>query len=322
MKTFIALIAAILFGTNSLAFAQPAAYPSKPIRLVVPWPAGGASDIVARAVAEEMRKSLGAMIVVENRAGATGRIGTEEVKRSAPDGYTLLMAISSTHGIAPALDTKLPYDPVKDFTPIGLAAIGPLAVVVSLNVPAKNIAELVAYAKKNPGKLSYASAGPGSGSHLFGEMLNKEAGIDLRHIPYKGTSPALVDVVSGNVDVFIDGATVRRYVAEGKLKLLATTGTARWSAYPEVPTVKEQGYPKLHTAGWFGLMGPKDLPVPLVTRLNQALNAALASPATATFLREQGLDPAPGSAEGMQKFVQSEIERWRANVRAIGYRHE
>jgi tripartite-type tricarboxylate transporter receptor subunit TctC len=305
----------------SIAAAQ--AYPAKPIRLVVPWPAGGAADIVARAVSEGMRKDLGQTIVVENKAGATGRIGIDAVRTAPADGYTLVLAISNTHGVAPALYPKLPYDPVRDFTPVGVAAIGPLAMTVRGNLPVNTVAELVEYAKRNPGKLNFASAGPGSGSHLMGEMFKAMAQIDIVHVPYKGTAPAVNDLAAGVVDLIFEGSAVRPYIADGKLRVLATTGAARWSAYPDKPTTTEAGFPKLQSASWFGIMGPKGMPQPVVDRLNRSLVAGLKDPAVKTALKNQGFDVATATAPAeMSAFIASEIERWKSNLKLINYTHK
>ena len=311
---------ACAFVAPSIAAAQ--AYPSKPIKLVVPWPAGGVSDFVARAVVEGMRKDLGQTIVVENKPGATGRIGLDAVRLSLPDGYTLVLAISNTHGVAPALYPNLPYDPVKDFTPVGVAAIGPLALTVKSSLPVKTLPELVDYAKKNPGKVNFASAGPGSGSHLMGEMLKVMAGIDIVHVPYKGTAPAVNDLAAGVVDLIFEGSAVKPFVTDGKLRVIATTGAKRWSAYPNAPTTAEAGYPKLLSASWFGIMGPKGMPQPIVDKLNHSLVVALKDPQVQTALKNQGVDIATATSPAeMTAFISSEIERWKANLKAIKYVH-
>ncbi|VCU71651.1 Tripartite tricarboxylate transporter family receptor [Pigmentiphaga humi] len=307
------------------AFATPAAglaqsYPTRPIKLVVPWPAGGPSDFVARAVAEGMREDLGQTIVVENKPGATGRIGTEAVRLAPPDGYTLVLAISNTHGVAPALYPKLPYDPVRDFTAVGVAAIGPLALAVRSTLPIKTMAELIDYAKRNPGKLNFASAGPGSGSHLMGEMLKAMAGIDIVHVPFKGTAPAVNDLVAGHVDLIFEGLAIKPYVTEGKLSVLATTGSARWFAYPDAPTTTEAGFPKLQSASWFGLMGPRDMPPAIVARLNRSLLVALKSPAVQAAFKSQGMDAAKATSPSeMDAFIADEIARWKENLALINY---
>ncbi len=320
-KFLAAAAVACSFAAPSIASAQ--AYPAKPIRLVIPWPAGGAADFVGRAVAEGMRKDLNQTIIVDNKPGATGRIGIDAVRSSPADGYTLVLAISNTHGVAPALYPKLPYDPVSDFTPVGVAAIGPLALAVRATLPVKTLPELIDYAKRNPGKLNFASAGPGSGSHLMGEMLRAMAGVDIVHVPYKGTAPAVNDLAAGVVDMIFEGAAIKPFVADGRLRVLATTGTKRWSAYPDVPTTAEAGFPKLLSASWFGIMGPKGMPQPIVARLNQSLLAALKNPQVQSSLKTQGIDVATATSPAdMASFITSETERWKANLKLINYTHK
>lgn len=318
------LLCMALFGAAlaapSLAAAQ--AFPSKPIKLIVPWPAGGAADFVARAVSDAMRKDLGQTIVVDNRPGATGRIGIDALRSAPPDGYTLVMAISNTHGVAPALYPKLPYDSIRDFTPVGVAASGPLALTVHSSLPVKTLQELVEYAKRNPGKLNFASAGSGSGSHLMGEMLKAMARIDIVHVPFKGTAPAVNDLAAGHVHMIFEGSAVKPYVADGRLRVLATTGTKRWSAYPDTPTTAEAGFPKLLSASWFGIMGPKGMPQPIVDRLSRSLVVALKDPRVKSALQSQGLDVAEASSPAdMSTFIASEIERWKSNLKLIKYTH-
>ncbi len=318
MKLLTATTLAVSAALPSIAAAQ--AYPNRPIKLIVPWPAGGASDIVARAVVEGMRKDLGQTVVVENKAGATGRIGIEAARTAPADGYTLVLAISNTHGLAPALYKSLPYDPVNDFTPVGLVAIGPLAVTVRSSLGVKTLPELVDYARRNPGKLNYASAGSGSGSHLLGEMLRAMAGINIVHVPFKGTAPAINDLAAGHVDLIFEGSAVKPYVSEGRLTVLATTGAKRWSAYPDAPTTAEAGYPKLLSSSWFGIMGPKGMPQPVVDRLSQSVNAALKSPEILNVLRAQGMEVVPSTSPAhLSSFMGSEIERWKANIKLINF---
>lgn len=324
MKRLLKLLATISLAVSAVlpTLASAQAYPSRPIKLIVPWPAGGASDIVARAIVEGMRKDLGQTVVVENKAGATGRIGIEAARNSPADGYTLVLAISNTHGLAPALYKNLPYDPIRDFTPVGLVAIGPLAVTVRSSLGVKTLPELVEYAKRNPGKVNFASAGSGSGSHLLGEMLKSMAGINIVHVPFKGTAPAINDLAAGHVDLIFEGSAVKSYVTEGRLTVLATTGAKRWSAYPDAPTTAEAGFPKLLSASWFGIMGPKGMPQPVAERLSNSINVALKSPEVLAVLKAQGMEPVPSSSPAqLSSYMASEIDRWKANLKMINYTH-
>jgi tripartite-type tricarboxylate transporter receptor subunit TctC len=325
MKMLSKLIAPTICACASLfsTIASSESYPDRAIKLIVPWPAGGASDLVARALSEGMRKDLGQSIVVENKAGATGRIGIDIARKAPADGYTLVLAISNTHGVAPALYPNLPYDPIKDFTPVGVAAIGPLALTVSSSLPFKTLPELIAYAKKNPGKLNFGSAGAGSGSHLMGEMFKSMAGIDIVHVPYKGTAPAVNDLAAGHVHLIFEGSAVKSFVEDGKLRVLATTAPKRWSLYPESPTTAELGLPKLMTASWFGIMGPKGMPKPVVDRLSRSLLVALKDPSVQAALKGQGFDVATAATpDDMSTFIASEIDRWKSNLKLINYTHK
>jgi tripartite-type tricarboxylate transporter receptor subunit TctC len=323
MKCLAKFLVAAAFASSlvlpSLSVAQT--YPTKPIKLIVPMPAGGISDIVARAAAESMRKDLGQMIVVENKPGAVGRIGIEAVRQSPADGYTLLLAISNTHVLAPVLRKDLPYDPEADFAPIGLICFSPLALVIRADLPITTVQELIDYAKKNPGKLTFASTGPGSGSHLPGEMLKYFAGIDILHVAYKGTAPALNDLLAGHVDMTFGGTDALPHVQDGKLRVLTTTGTDRWFVYPDAPTTTEAGLPKIRSAPWWGLEAPKGTPQPIIERLNRSLNVALKDANVRSTLNSQGYDVVKETSPAeMDSYIASEIKRWSETLTQINFK--
>ncbi len=316
------------------ALALPSALPlplraqAKPIRLVVPYPPGGPLDIVARALAERVKDSLG-VVVVENRPGAGGNLGADFVAKSAPDGLTILMGAVATHAINPWLYAKMPYDPVRDFTPITLVARVPNVLVMNTEIAARlgiaTTADLVAYAKKNPGKLNYGSGGNGSAGHLAGEMFKAQAGVFMVHIPYAGGSPAQLALVSGQVDLNFDNlAAASANIKAFKLKALAVTTAQRSSTLPEVPTIAEGGG---NLAGfdvdtWFGLFGPAGLPAETVQRLNQAFVAALAAPEMKVRLAGLLAEPSPSSPERFAAFVKSELQKYERAVKASGARIE
>jgi tripartite-type tricarboxylate transporter receptor subunit TctC len=318
------LVAAAAAGALALpAVAVAQTYPTKPIKLIVPMPAGGATDFVGRTVAESMRQDLGQMIAVENKPGAAARIGIETARMAPADGYTLVLVLSNSHGLAPALRKDLPYDPIADFTPIGVIATGPMALIIRSSLPIKTLPELIDYAKRNPGKLTFASSGLGSGSHLQGEMLKHLAGIDIVHVPYKGTAPAMNDLLAGHVDLYFEGSAVKPHVDDGKLRILAAAGPKRWFLYPDVPTTAEQGLPGLVSQTWWGLMGPKGLPQPIVDRLNSSLLVALKDPKVRSAMETQGVQVVTETSPAqMVAFIASEIERWKANLKMIGYVHK
>jgi tripartite-type tricarboxylate transporter receptor subunit TctC len=325
MKHLCKLLTAMAFVSIlvSPSIAEAQSYPTKPIKLIVPWPAGGATDLIARAVTENMRKDLGQMIVVENKPGATGRIGIEAARLLPADGYTLLIAMSNTHGLAPALRKDLSYDPIVDFTQVGMICAAPLALTVRASLPVKTLPELIDYAKSNPGKLTYASGGIGSATHLMGEMFKAMAGIDIVHVPYKGQAPAVNDLLAGHVDMFFEGQIVKPHVDDGKLRVLATTGPQRWFMYPDIPTTTEAGLPDLVSAPWWGLQGPKGMPAPIVERLNRSMVAALKDPEVQSTLKSQGADIATETSPvQMKAFIAKEIERWEKNLKLINYQQK
>jgi tripartite-type tricarboxylate transporter receptor subunit TctC len=302
------LLIALALGAT---LAQGQAYPSKPIHLIVPFPPGGPTDIVGRLVGQKLSAGLGQTVVVDNRPGAGGTVGSTAAAKAAPDGYTLLYGSTSTLAIAPALYRDLAYDPKRAFAPISLVSRGAIIAAVNAKVPARTLQEFIALAKKTPGKLSYSSAGSGTPPHLAAELFKTVAGIDLLHVPYKGGAPAINDLVGGQVQAIFEGQVVLLpHIKSGKVHALAITGTKRDPALPDVPTFAEAGLPKYDAYFWSGLVAPAGTPGEVVAKLNgvlvQALNAADAREA----LTRQGLDPAPTTPAQFAAFIAYEVERW------------
>jgi len=304
--TAAALIAPLTAG---IAHAQDA-YPTKPIRLVVPFPPGGTTDIVGRLFADKLSQALGQTVVVENKAGAGGSIGSAQVASSDPDGYTLGIATVSTHGINPAIYHNLPFDAEKDFTPISNLAAVPNVMVINPKVPAKNIAEFIALAKKEPGKFAYASAGNGSVSHMMGELFKMASGTDLMHVPYRGVGPALNDTLAGQVDVLYDNLpSSLPHVQAGKLVALAVAAPKRVAALPDVPTFAEAGLQAVNDSSWFGLIGPAKLPQPVLEKLHAAVVKVSADPAVVQRLESLGAAPVANTPEEYAKQISAEIAK-------------
>jgi tripartite-type tricarboxylate transporter receptor subunit TctC len=311
------LAAAILVLTGpGGAFAQ--AYPSKPITVVVPYAVGGTTDIVARLVTTQIGNSLGQPMVVDNRAGGGGSIGWGAVARSAPDGYTLLTTEMS-FTIAPALGTKQPFDPKKDFSHVITAAAAPHVLVVNPSVPAKTVQEFIAQAKANPGKFNYGSGGNGTNTHLGGELFKSAAGIDLVHVPYKGAGQVLQDLMAGQVQALVTSLpTALPHIKSGKLRALMVTSEKRSPLLPDVPSAKEAGLPKVTMDFWVGFSVPAGTPQPVVDKLNKAITEALNTTDGRKRLAEQGLEPVPNSPAQATQLVAAEIQRWGAVVKAAG----
>jgi len=311
------------FSTLALvAAAWPAWAQARTLRLVVPYPAGGPLDIVARALAERVKDTLGT-VIVENRPGAGGNLGADLVAKAAPDGNTLVMGAVATHAINPWLYRKIPYDPVRDFTPITLVAQVPNVLVMNaetatrLNI--RTLADLVAYAKKNPGKLNYGSGGNGSAGHLAGEMFKSQAGLFIVHIPYAGGPPAQLALVSGQVDFNFDNlAAASANIRSGRLRALAVTTARRSSVMPEVPTVAESGLPGFDIGTWFGLFGPARLSAEVTQQLNKAFVDALGSAELKARMATLMAEPSPTTAAQFGAFVQSELKKYEAVVKASG----
>ena len=301
------------------AHAQPADYPTRPITIVVPYAAGGGNDVLARGVAEQMSKALGQQIVIENRGGAGGSIGTRQVAKAAPDGYTLGLGGTGTLAIDPTLYPNAGYDPRKDFAPVGLIATSPLIILVNPSLPAHNIQELIALAKAQPGKLNYASAGSGSGIHLGTVLFAAAAGIELTHIPYRGTGPALTDLLGGHVKIYFSSLPPAiGLVKDGKLRALGVTGLKRSAAFPDVPTVAEQGLPGFEAVLHYGIVAPAGTPRPIIDKLNAALRKALADPTVAGRIATEGAEPLPTTPEEYAADIDAEETKWSALVKKSG----
>lgn len=295
------------------------AYPSKPIKLVVPFAAGGTTDILGRATAAELTKA-GMQTVVENRPGAGGNIGAEMVAKSAPDGYTLLMGTVGTHGINQSLYGRLPYDPVKDFAPITLLAMVPNVLVVNPNLPVSGVRDLIALAKSKPGKLNYASSGNGTSIHLSGELFKTMTGTYMTHIPYRGSAPALTDLIGGQADLMFDNLpSALPHIKAGRLRALAVTSDKPSPALPGVPTIAEAGPVKGYEAtSWFGVLAPAGTPAEIVSKLQQTLSKALASPEMREKLVAQGAEPVGDTPDHFARHIQAETAKWAQVVKTSG----
>jgi tripartite-type tricarboxylate transporter receptor subunit TctC len=301
----------------ALACAQT--YPTKPIRLVVPFPPGGATDILARDVAQKLTEAWGQSVIVDNRPGAGGNIGSELVAKSSPDGYTLEMGTVGTHAINASLYAKMPYDHVKDFTPVILVAGVPNVLVVNPALPANSVAELIAYAKANPGKLNFASSGNGTSIHLSGELFKVMAGVQITHIPYKGSAPALQDLLGGQVQMMFDNLPPSLpQIKAGKLRALAVTSLTRAPALPDVPTLSESGLPGFEASSWFGILAPAGTPAPIVAKLNAEIAKWLATPEAKEKLAKQGANAAGGTPDDFAKHIAAETAKWAKVVKDSG----
>lgn len=311
-----ALASALFVGTlSSVAVAQ--SYPSKPIRLVVPLAPGGGGDLVARLIAQKISEPLGQSVVVDNRPGGSTIIGTELVARSQPDGYTLVMATSS-HGINPSL-YKLPFDPVKDFTGVCFIATAPMMLTLHPSVPAKTVSELIAVAKANPGKLNFGSSGTASIVHLAGELFNLSAGVKTVHIPYKGTGPALIDLLGGQIDMmFASPVPTIPHVKAGRLRAIAMASLQRSRAMPELPTVAESGFPGFEAATFFVVLGPANMPAAVVNRLSTEMIKASQLPDVRDRLSTEAAVVVGGTPQQAIAHIESEIARWAKVVKATG----
>jgi tripartite-type tricarboxylate transporter receptor subunit TctC len=300
------------------ARAQPA-YPSRTIKMIVPYPAGGTTDFLGRLVADQLKTGLGATVIVENKPGAATTLGAEQVARAEPDGYTLLMATSTTLAINKTLYKKLPYDPVKDFAPIALVAAVPFALICNPTIPVKTLTEFIAYAKSKPG-LAYGSAGNGSPQHLGAEMIKTAAGIDIRHVPYRGSVPAMLDVIAGHIPfMVVDLQPALQQIREGKVTVLGVTTLKRVAAAPEIPTLAEGGLAGFELVAWQGVVAPAGLPRAIVDQLAAQIGRLVTDPAARDKLTTIALEPLPGSTpDSFAAYVKTEVDRWADIVKNSG----
>lgn len=312
------LLILLIFSCLTLGVAQAQNYPGKTVRLIVPFAAGGSTDIIARVLAQKLTAAWGQQVIVDNRSGGSTVIGTDIVAKAPPDGHTLLVT-PAPFAIVPSLIKKLPYDPVKDFEPITLINTTPLVVVVHPGVPAKNIKELIALAKAKPGLMNFGSSGSGGSNHLAGELFNAMANVKIVHIPYKGNAPALADLVGGHVDIVFNGLTsALSFIKSGKLRALGMTSLKRSSVLPEVPTLDEQGLKGFQAVAWNGLAGPARMPKETVARIATEVARIMKSPELAEHLKREGSDPVGSTTAEFATFLHDEIAKWKKVIARAG----
>ena len=318
MSCFVLAAIGVLSGN---AGAQD--YPNKPLRLIVPFPPGGGNDILARSVGQRLAETIGQQVIVDNRGGAGGLIGAELAAKAVPDGYTIFLASIGNLAFMPALHAKLPYDPVRDFAPLTLLATSAFIMVVNPSLPAKSVKELIALARAKPGQLNYGSSGQGSSLHLTGEIFKLATGADLVHVPYKGSAPALTDLIAGQVQIlFGTMPPTLPHVKSGKLRALGVSGAKRSVAAPEVPTIAEAGVPGFEVLNWYGIVAPSKTPAAIVQRLNGELVKTLKAPEMIESLGTQGLEAAGGTPERFGVFIKSEMAKYAKVIKAAGIRAE
>ncbi len=324
LSLVVAIAAAVVLGGPIAVQAQGAAgsFPSKPITIVIPASPGGAIDITARLIGTKLSEAWGKPVLIDNKPGATGIVGTEYVAKSAPDGHTLAL-VASSHAINPSMFKKLPYDTVSGFEPVVLTHVVPLMLVVTPALPVQNVNELIAYGKANPGKLTFASSGPGGAPHMSGELFGAMAGIDMLHVPYKGSTAAHPDLLSGRVSLMFDTvAAINPQVASGKVRALAVTTTKRSAVAPQVPTMAEAGLPGYETSTWGGILAPAGTPPDVVAKLNAEINKALSAPDVRKRMLDAGIEPAGGTPQQFAAFVQSEMIKWGKVAKTAGIEPE
>jgi tripartite-type tricarboxylate transporter receptor subunit TctC len=303
----------------AVAASAQQTYPARPIRLIVPYPPGGPTDIMGRLTAEVLTKRLAQNVIVDNRGGAATVIGAELAARSRADGYTLLVSSETTFAVTPALKENLPYNPERDFAPISLLTTQPYVLAVSPSLPVNSVAQLVAHAKANPGKLSYGSAGIGGGNHLAGEMFKQAAGIDIVHVPYKGNGPAIADLIGGQIALMLGSiSSLYPHATAKKLRLLAVASTRRSAGAPEIPTFAEGGMPGFQVHGWNAIVAPRGTPAPVVKRLNAEIVRGFGEAGVVDRLSKQSIDPATGTPQQLAAFIKSEGARYKQLIKSVG----
>jgi tripartite-type tricarboxylate transporter receptor subunit TctC len=317
MKRLLLLVAVLVLASG----AASAQYPAKPVRIIVPYPPGGTTDILARLTAAKLTDSLGQPFIVENRPGASAAIGSQAVARAPADGYTLLMGTISSHGINSAI-AKLPYDAIKDFAPVTVVASTPNVITVHPQLPARNLAELLALARAKPGKLNFGSTSPGGSPHMSAELLKMMARVDVVHVPYKGAGPMLTDLIGGQIDIGFDNLpSSMGHIRSGKVRAIAVTTPKRWPGAPDIPAVAES-VPGYEVSGWFGLLAPAGTPAPVVDTLYRAIAAMLRQPEVQKQMLELGAEPVANPPEAFARQIAAEVEKWKKVVAATGVKVE
>jgi tripartite-type tricarboxylate transporter receptor subunit TctC len=308
----ITVVFALLAAASLGATAARAEWPDRPIKMIVPFSAGSSSDTIGRIVAVKMGERLGQQVVVENRVGGSTVIGTDSVAKSAPDGYTLLLANTTTHAASAALNPALPFDPVKDFAPVAMIGVSPFVLIGATQVAAPTLKDFVALAKEKPGSLSYASAGTGTLAHLAGELFKRKAGVEVTHVPYRGSAQSMIDLMQGRIELSVSTIPpTLQHIREGKLRAYAAMSEKRNVSLPEVPTVAEAGVPGCEAALWTAVVVPAGVPADIIKKLNAAVLAAVATPEIQQAMTIQGIDPEPGPPEAVSERIKADIVKWK-----------
>jgi len=317
------MLVAALAATPALAQSDDASWPNRPIRFIVPFPAGSATDTLARLIGQKLGDRLRQNLVIENRVGASGNLGSDAIARAAPDGYTIGFATTSTHAVAVTLSPNLPYDPLKDFAPVAMIATAPYVLGIYPGLPVKNVAELIALAKARPRALNYSSAGPASLAHLAGVLFSRLTATELTHVPYRSSAQAMLDLVEGRIEIqFGTLAPTIPHIREGRMRALAVTSAKRVTALPDVPTLMEEGIPGYEASLWVAVVAPAGVPPAIVARLNGELNAVLSAPDTREALLAQGMEPEPGAGDHVRDRIRADIGKWREVIAKAGIRTE